>query len=386
MRKLPLYLAISALSSLSVTSFAEVYDARAMARGGVGLTMGEYNQSLKNPALLSSFDKDDDFSFALNVGLFASDKDGMIQKTDDVQTAIDDLEAGHGSANAVDQAMKELDKKLALVNVGAAVLIGIPNKHIPLAFMTKSNISFGTAFNYNPSDFVQLNTCVSGTSCNLNNLQSTVNASAIGITEAGLMFGKPFENGLEVGVTLKGQQIDLISYSATVTQFDTTDIKDSNDLKTYNNVNIDLGGIMRFGAEKRFSVAATVENLIGKTFEGPKNLVTGINSEYDLAPVAVAAMGYSNNYFKIEANTDLTPRKGFDKLLETQFTRVGMELSAGRHFHLRAGYQTDSKSNAADVVTAGIGITPFDRLNIDIAAMLGDGDTAGVGLQLGFKI
>ena len=88
----------------------------------------------------------------------------------------------------------------------------------------------------------------------------------------------------------------------------------------------------------------------------------------------------------MEANTDLTPRKGFDKLLETQFTRVGMELSAGRHFHLRAGYRTDSKSNVSDVVTAGIGITPFDRLNIDISAMLGDGDTAGVGLQLGFKI
>ena len=382
MRKLSLYISLATMGLSPLAAFAEVHDARAMARGGVGLTMGEYNQSLKNPALLSSFDKNDDFSFALNVGLFASDKDGMIQKTDDVQTAIDDLEAGHGSANAVNQAMKELDNKLALVDVGAAVLIGIPNKHIPLAFMTKSNISFGTVFNYNPSDFVQLNTCISGTSCNLNNLQSTVNASAIGITEAGLMFGKPFENGLEVGLTLKGQQIDLISYSAKISQFDAADIKDSkgNDLKTHNNVNIDLGGIMRFGAEKRFSVAATVENLIGKTFEGPKN------SQYDLAPVAVAAVGYSNNYFKIEANTDLTPRKGFDKLLETQFTRVGMELSAGRHFHLRAGYRTDSKSNVSDVVTAGIGITPFDRLNIDIAAMLGDGDTAGVGLQLGFKI
>ena len=380
MRKLPLYVSLVTIGFAPIVSFAEVHDARAMARGGVGLTMGEYNQALKNPALLSSFDKDDDFSLALNVGVFASDKDGMIQKTDDVQTAIDDLEAGYGSANAVNQAMKELDRKLALVDVGGAVLIAIPNKHIPLAFMTKSNLSFGTVFNYNPTDFVQLNSCIAGLSCNLNNLQSTVNASAIGITEAGLMFGKPFENGLEVGLTLKGQQIDLISYSATVTQFDTADISDSNDLKTHNNVNMDIGGIMRFGAEKNFSVAATVENLIGKTFEGPKN------SQYDLAPVAVAAVGYSNNYFKIEANTDLTPRKGFDKLLETQFTRVGMELSAGRHFHLRAGYRTDSKSNVSDVVTAGIGITPFDRLNIDIAAMLGDGDTAGVGLQLGFKI
>ena len=161
MRKLPLYVSLVTMGFAPIVSFAEVSDTRSMARGGVGLTMGEYNQSLKNPALLSSFDKDDDFSLALNVGLFASDKDGMIQKTDDVQAAIDDLEAGRGSANAVNQAMKELDKKLALVDVSGAVLIAIPNKHIPLAFMTKSKISFGTVFNYHPTDFAQVNSCVS---------------------------------------------------------------------------------------------------------------------------------------------------------------------------------------------------------------------------------
>lgn len=82
MRKLALHLAIATLTTSPILSFADIYDARAMARGGVGLTMGEYNQSLKNPALLATFDQKDDFSFGLNVGVFASDKDGMLEAAD----------------------------------------------------------------------------------------------------------------------------------------------------------------------------------------------------------------------------------------------------------------------------------------------------------------
>ena len=383
MRKLALHLAIATLTTSPILSFADIYDARAMARGGVGLTMGEYNQSLKNPALLATFDQKDDFSFGLNVGVFASDKDGMLEAADDVQTAIDDLERGTGSASAVNQQLKELDNKMALVDVGGSVLMAIPNQHIPLALMAKNTLSFGTVFDYAPTDALQLSTCTSF-GCNLNNLNSSINASAVGITEIGLMFAQSFEIGLDVGATLKGQQIDLIAYNATISQFDTDDISDSNNIETHNHVNVDLGALMRFGENKQFSVAATIENAIAKTFDGTK--IGGVVTEYELAPIVTTAVGYSSTYFKIEANTDLTASKSFDKLLETQFSRVSVEFSAGRHLHLRAGYRTDMKDNVSDVISAGLGITPFDRLNIDLSAMKGDGDTYGVGLQLGFKI
>lgn len=299
------------------------------------------------------------------------------------QTAIDDLERGTGSASAVNQQLKELDNKMALVDVGGSVLMAIPNQHIPLALMAKNTLSFGTVFDYAPADAAQLSTCTN-LGCNLNNLQSSINASAVGITEVGLMFAQSFEIGLDVGATLKGQQIDLIAYNATISQFDTDDISDSNNIETHNHVNVDLGALMRFGENKQFSVAATIENAIAKTFDGTK--IGGVVTEYELAPIVTTAVGYSSTYFKIEANTDLTARKSFDKLLETQFSRVGVEFSAGRHLHLRAGYRTDMKDNVSDVISAGLGITPFDRLNIDLSAMKGDGDTYGVGLQLGFKI
>jgi len=34
----------------------------------------------------------------------------------------------------------------------------------------------------------------------------------------------------------------------------------------------------------------------------------------------------------------------------------------------------------------GLGITPWDRANLDLAVQQGEGETYGVALQLGFKI
>ena len=91
MRKLSLAVSIAALSVVPSLSLADVFDARSSGRGGAGLTMGEYNQAILNPALINHFDENDDFSFALNVGVFASDKDGMLEATDDAQDALDKL-------------------------------------------------------------------------------------------------------------------------------------------------------------------------------------------------------------------------------------------------------------------------------------------------------
>src|SRR5690606_40801374 len=86
MRKTLLASAIAG-ACISQLAFAEVYDARALARGGTGMTMGEYNQALYNPAMLNRFDENDEFSFAINVGVIASDKDGFIDASEEIGRA-----------------------------------------------------------------------------------------------------------------------------------------------------------------------------------------------------------------------------------------------------------------------------------------------------------
>ena len=384
MRKTLLAGAISG-ALISPLAHADVYDVRAMSRGGAGMTMGEYNQALHNPALINRFDDNDEFSLAGNVGLFASDKDGFIEAADDTQEEIERLENGGGAtANDVDDLLRDLDGKLVQIDAGGALMIGIPNHTLPMAFVGKGKASIGTAFSYDPSDFLILQAIEASTpGVDGDDLNSTVDASLLWTAEYGVMLGKGFEvAGLQVdgGATVKIQTIELVAYSANAANFDAGDIADSQNLESHTHLNVDLGVTTRLGSDGQFVVAGTIENLIPKSFSGPNG------TEYDMAPVLTAAAGYNGNNLKAEVSLDLSQRNGYDLLLDTQYARAGVELSAGRHLHLRAGYRTDIKGNVSDMLTAGIGITPWDRFNLDIGGGVGEGDTYAVGLQLGFKI
>lgn len=394
MRKLSLAVSVAALSVVPSLSLADIFDARSMGRGGAGLTMGEYNQAILNPALINHFDEDDEFSFALNAGVFASDKDDMLQATEDAQDAIDALESNPapsvGDVVEANERLKDLNDKLVQADVGSSVLIGIPNKSLPAAVVVRGKLSFGSEVAYVDTDAAVLALIDTG-AASQDDLKSTITASAIAVTEGGFMFGHKV-NGLELGATLKAQQIELISYSANVANFDEGDIADGDLSEKSSSVNVDLGANLRLGENGQFVVAGTIENLVPQTFDGPVrtngtvSTADDVSTEYEMEPVVTAAVGYGSTYFKAEANMDLTVRNGYDLLKDTQFARIGIEFSAGRHFHLRAGYRADLKDNVSDVVTGGIGITPFDRFNIDLSGMIGEGETLGAALQIGFKI
>lgn len=389
MRKLSLAVAISALSAIPALSLADIYDARSTGRAGAGLTMGEYNQAILNPALINHFDENDDFSFALNVGVFASDKDGMIEATDDVQDALDAIENNPqiGDSQRVFDLMGTIDNKIVQVDAGTSILIGVPNKTLPLALVVKGKASIGALFRRDAGDLAILQQIeANAPGVTQDDLQSTMNASAVGLAEAGFMFGYKV-SGLELGATIKAQEIELYSYSERVANADAADAVDEEQFKeTHSAFNVDLGASMRLGDKDQYVVAGTIENLVPQSFDGPVSQLTLTPTEYEMNPVLTAAVGYNNSWVKVEANMDLTERAGYDLLADTQFARLGLEFSAGRHFHLRTGYRADLKDNVSDVFTAGLGITPWDRFNIDLSGMMGEGETFGAALQIGFKI
>lgn len=387
-------LLVGAIAGAVITplSHADIYDARAMARGGTGMTMGEYNQAIYNPAMINRFDEDDDFSFALNGGIVASDQDGFIEGAEDFQDLIDELEnnppppgpARDQAINDTENALIDISDKLVQIDAGGATMIAIPNKKLPMAFIGKARASIGTSFTYDPADRQVLEDIANDVpGADQDDLVSDVNASLLWVAEYGLMLGKGFNiAGLQIdgGATIKAQTIELVAYEDTVSNFDAADIPDSGNLESHSALNVDMGVSTRLGEDGRLILAGTIENFIPQSFDGPNN------TEYKMEPVLTVAAGYNGNLVKLEANMDLTQRNGYDLLQDTQFARAGIELSAGRHFHLRGGYRTDLKSNVSDLLTVGLGITPWDRFNIDISGGVGEGDTYAAGLQIGFKI
>lgn len=390
-RLLPL---AAALLAASAASQAEVYDARSMGRGGAGLTMGEYNQLLTNPALINQFDEHDEFSFALNAGAFASDKDGMLDDVDAVQDDADELEqCGQEYANSggtspacstseLDQSLAELDGKMAQIGAGGAIVIAIPNRTLPMALVARSTVDAGVQFEYSTADTMPGGTLeqIAVGAADQEDLQSELLATAVSLTEVGVNFGRVVK-GYQLGAFLKAQQIELISYNESVGAFEPDDITDGEFSEKHSTVNLDLGLRKAFGGNDQFVFGATVENLVPQSFDAPNGL-----GDYEMDPVLTTGVGYQSSWVKAEASVDLSERTGFDLLEDRQYARVGAEFSLGRHFHLRAGYQEDLKNNVSSLATAGIGITPWDRANIDLAAQVGEGDTFGVALQLGFKI
>lgn len=388
---LPLSLAFGAL--LCGNAVAESFDARDMARGGAGLTLGEFHQSLSNPALVNQHRPEQNFSLGINVGVIAADEDGMLEDIEDIQDDLDDLEEcqSFGSncpdSNDVADNMAAMDGKQLRVDAGGGLLIGIPNNTLPLALVGQTRARIGAGFRYDNNDRNELNKADDGnpgTSFNQDNLQSEITASGIEIREFGIMGGRVMDLGnitdVQAGATLKYQQITLVDNTQTIGNYETDEVLDEDQsMKEHSALNLDLGMRKTLGEAQQYSVAATVENLLPKSFSGPDG------DDYDMAPVLAVAGGYHAGFLKAEAGMDLSPRKGFALLEDTQFAHLGAELSAGRHAQLRFGYRVDMKSNVPNLTTVGIGLSPFDVMNLDITAMTGQGDTYGAAVNLGMR-
>jgi hypothetical protein len=105
------------------------------------------------------------------------------------------------------------------------------------------------------------------------------------------------------------------------------------------------------------------------------------------------AGAYVSRFFTASVDLDLTKQTRFEGLNidgladdfdDTQFIRFGVEGNAWDWLQLRAGYEVDMLSNMDNAVTAGLGISPFDVVNIDIAGSYSGDNQFGGSLSLAF--
>lgn len=84
-------------------------------------------------------------------------------------------------------------------------------------------------------------------------------------------------------------------------------------------------------------------------------------------------------------DADLTKQTRFQGAQnDTQFVRFGLEGDLWGWAQLRADYEVDLQDTVDNTVTAGIGISPFDVLSIDIAGAYTGENQFGVSAALAF--
>ncbi|MCG6199649.1 conjugal transfer protein TraF [Psychromonas antarctica] len=360
----------SALLTSSVNAANKIADARGNAMGNTGVASADYlTAPFYNPALGASFRDDDDFAILVPaVAASIYDVDDSLTTLDDLQTAIEDFESsGSTNVNAlnrIDGYLDELQGNADLtVTVGLGFAIALPTKAVSTNLFARGYME------------VVADMDISGDVNPVNRYtDSTVDMLAFGYAEMGLSLAKEFtiaNEKVSFGITPKYQKMTTYAQRASVEDFDIEDYDKSEITKSA--FNVDLGA-MWYKGNVRAGLA--VKDLFAQEIEANNN--RGLTDTYKLDTQVTLGLAYVSDYFTAAFDADLTKQTRFqNRDDDTQFLRAGIEGNAWGWAQLRAGYEIDMEDTLDNSITAGIGISPFDVVSLDLAgAYAGDNQFA----------
>jgi len=391
------------LAPLSALAAGNYYDARNDAMGGTGVASSTYGTAvLANPALMTKAQPDDDVSIILPAaGLQVTDKNKLIDKVDDLTDSVDRYKdiASSGAFNFADypkiqaaagdlaSQLRHIKGNEASGTAGAAFAVTIPNDQLPFAFVTKA---YGTAHvtaAVSQSDIDYLQGVADGTIFPLPGDQSKLTSAGLGrgaiVYDYGIAVAHEFTvagHPVSFGVTPKLQRTYLYNYSASVYNYNKSDFTKGRYKNSDTGFNIDAGAATDLG--DNWTLGLSAQNLISRDLETKE--VNGYKDTYQIRPVVTPGISYHIDRLTTALDVDATPTKRFKSQDESQYAGVGAEYRLLSWLQLRAGYRADMKSNDTNVVTAGFGISPYNRVHLDLAGMKGDDHTWGAVAQLNF--
>lgn len=237
-------------------------------------------------------------------------------------------------------------------------------------------------------------------------LKSSVQVVAVAIADIGLSFSREFDFAGEkvaIGLTPKLQKITTYHYADEIDGFDEVDEDSLEDSKEeYSKVNLDIGASYRFGSEGNWVAGLVGKNLLGGEFDYADVVVTPKDSNgnpdplqpaysidggsVNLNPQFRAGIAYQSSWVNVALDVDLTENDPIAFESATQYAAIGAEFDLFSTLQLRAGYRTNMSTTNADMVSVGLGLSPFG-IHLDIAAMANPSDPekeAGVALETGF--
>ncbi|WP_050926308.1 conjugal transfer protein TraF [Vibrio harveyi] len=357
----------AALFSGAASAATYAIEARSDAMGGVGTVSASYlTAPFFNPALTAIYRRNDDAGMIVpSFGINYNDQNGLIDEIERIGKLTDPAEIAKG-LNGINGQKMDFD-------IGGVVAVGIPNKFL-------SATAYGKLYT---ESFVQPE---------VNDVtdidKNYVRGVSIGVAEAGISLAKyaNFMNQhLSFGITPKLQRIYTYSYATSFASFDTKDLRENETAETM--FNLDAGALWFFGP---YRLGISAKNLIGRdvktkafTFtQGGNNY--NINSyEYSMRPLYTVGAGYVADYFSFSVDYDLNEEKKFSTFDDnTQMIRAGFEIDVLRQLALRGGYMKKlARSDDEGTITAGIGLSPLNLIEVDIAAQYTNEDAMGASIN-----
>jgi hypothetical protein len=392
-----------ALLTTSFSSMAALqsFDSRSHAMGGTGVSSADYlTAPFHNPALGARYNESDDVGVLIpSVGAQVSDQDEMISGLEDFSDTFDALDAAINSADqsAIDSAAKDTANSLenlqgdkAHVEAGVGMAIAIPNQYLSVNIYGKAYADAVVIADIDSGDIDDLENLTPST--NPDDLLNNSRAITMGVSiiEGGVSVSKSFDVSYGtwyVGLTPKYQMINTINYVVDVNNYEFDDWDNDEYQNDEGNMNVDFG--MAFEMPEGFVFGLTGRNLIENKYE--TELVNSVSGVYKISPVYTAAASFNHSLFTAALDVDLNENERYETINgaavdtdNTQMAGVGLEFNAWGWAQLRAGYQHDIAGNLEDQFTAGLGLSPFDTVHIDVSGSYAGENQFGAVVQTYF--
>ena len=384
------------------------FDPRSMAMGGTGVASGtSANAAFFNPALLSTANKDEDFSLELPiVSIRIADRDDFLDNLDTFQSSnsIDNFSSAINAFNTAVTPAQLLAAKDLVVSTGNTLLtglgtlsnrdlevevlagatVGIPGKKFAASVFVAGRATGGMLLDITTNDLGRIQAVLDQLAANnlasivdpTTNLTSVVLGRGAAVAEVGIALAKEFEffGGVGVGMTPKFQKVDTFDYALNI---ETADITLDEGKKSYNSVNFDIGVGKDF--KNNWKAGAVIKNLLPKTY------TTSLNNKLETKPQVRVGATHQTSWSVVSMDLDLLKNdpiaSGFGT--PTQYAGIGVELDAFDLFQVRLGYRHNLSDSDTSVVTAGLGLSPFG-VHIDVGVM-GNSNEVALGVQTGFR-
>ena len=378
-------------NSTAATSYSE---ARNDAMGGTGVASSHYGVApLANPALLTKAGPDDDFSLLLpSVGAQLSDPDNITDNADRISDdwkAFDSaIDSNHGvpeAAARLKEHLRDFRNTHAAAQLGVSAVAALPGDRLSAALMVKSHGTVSVDGKVSDADLTYLEEVANSTGQEVDKsrLTSQAFARAALITDVGIALATELETAGQkwsLGFPPKFQRVDLFNYNVLVRNYDSSAFKGDRYHNTKNGINADIGASTDL--DDNWTLGLVAQNLIPRSIETKE--VNGITETFRIRPQVTAGVSWHNAMFTTAFDVDLTPASGFTSDSNRQFAAIGAEFNAWKWAQLRAGYRQNLAGNDGSAFTAGVGISPFDVVHLDVAGLIGTDNTYGAVAQFQF--
>lgn len=391
-------IASSVLFAFHASAATSYFEARNDAMGGTGVASSGYGAApLANPALLTRHAQNDHFSLILpSAGAQLSDPDDVSDKADKARDDWNRFDSAVDSASrtGVEQAAASLKNRLqdfrnihADAQVGVSAVAAVPLDTQPFALSVRSWGTVSVDGRVSDHDMAYLDQVANGTikpeDVDQNALTSRAFGRAAVITDVGISLAREFETAgrkWSLGLTPKYQRVDLFNYNVSVQDYDKSDFSKDRYHNTKNGFNADIGAYTDLN--DNWTLGLVAQNVIPRSIDSRE--VNGTTETFKVRPQSTVGISWHNDFITTALDVDLTPASGFVSYEKRQFAAIGAEVNAWKWAQLRAGYRQNMASGNGSAFTAGIGISPFDVVHIDVSGLAGTDRTYGAIAQLQF--